>query len=211
MATRADGGTAILIFAKAPIPGFAKSRLVPALGEKRAARLHELMAHATVATVLASGLGSVELWCTPSPAHQSFQRYLDCDSLTLYEQPPGDLGTRLGYAHDLAFARHQRVVIIGTDCPCLTVAVLQQAAADLDLYDAVLVPAEDGGYVLIGLSRPCAEAFRAVDWSTARVCEQTVRGFARAQATYRLHHPLWDVDEAEDYERLVKLFPQFAV
>jgi rSAM/selenodomain-associated transferase 1 len=211
MTKPAENGTAILIFAKAPIAGYAKSRLIPTLGEHRAATLHERMTLATVADATAAAIGPVELWCTPTSDHPSFRRCRECYPISLHEQSEGDLGERLGIAHDDAFSRHRHIVIIGTDCPGITPAILHQVDTDLDRSDAVLIPAEDGGYVLIALACACRELFVDIDWSTDRVCSQTIHRFAQAGLHYRLYDPLWDVDRAEDFSRLIRLRPEYAV
>jgi glycosyltransferase A (GT-A) superfamily protein (DUF2064 family) len=93
-------------------------------------------------------------------------------------------------------------LVVGTDCPALTPAHVQQAADALQTHDAVLIPAEDGGYVLLGLRRPLASVFERVDWSTAQVSEQTRERLREAGATWVELPALWDVDEPADWQRL---------
>jgi glycosyltransferase A (GT-A) superfamily protein (DUF2064 family) len=108
------------------------------------------------------------------------------------------------------FARtpHRALLIVGTDCPVLTPAHLQQAADALQSHDAVLIPAEDGGYVLIGLRRPLPEVFKGVAWSTPRVLAQTEAQLRAAGASWRLLPALWDVDEPADWQRWQALKPR---
>jgi hypothetical protein len=113
----------------------------------------------------------------------------------------------LRYAHDAAFGAHRRIVLIGTDCPMLTVEHLIRAASSLDDHDAALVPAEDGGYVLLGLSQPCPRAFAAIDWGSDRVLAQTRARLAQAGLRVRVADPLWDVDRPQDLDRLRQCLP----
>ncbi len=98
---------------------------------------------------------------------------------------------------------HRRVLLVGTDCPALTTAHLAQAAALLDDHDAVVWPAEDGGYVLIALHRAAPELFAGVDWSTPQVMAQTRERLQQLGWRWAEPAALWDVDRAEDYDRLL--------
>jgi glycosyltransferase A (GT-A) superfamily protein (DUF2064 family) len=99
---------------------------------------------------------------------------------------------------------HMPWLVVGTDCPALTPAHLQQAADALQTHDAVLVPAEDGGYVLLGLRRPLAGVFERIDWSTQRVLAQTLERLHEAGASCMELPALWDVDEPADWQRWVR-------
>jgi len=106
--------------------------------------------------------------------------------------------------------KHDAVVLIGTDCPALTAAHLQAAAAELKHHDAVIYPAEDGGYVLLGLARPCPEAFTHVNWGSDQVFAQTMAKFAAASLHVAVRETLWDVDIPADFHRLTSTFPGWA-
>ena len=192
---------AIAIMAKAPIAGLAKTRLMPLLGADGAAALQAWLLQRTVATALAADLGPVSLWCAPDTSHPAF---VDCGRdgrLSLHLQPEGDLGQRMLVAAQ-ASATGAGVLLIGTDCPLLDVRRLRRAAAGLREHDAVLLPAEDGGYVLLGLHRVAADIFSDISWSTERVLAQTR---ARLNALgWRWEEPetLWDIDHPADYVRL---------
>jgi glycosyltransferase A (GT-A) superfamily protein (DUF2064 family) len=95
---------------------------------------------------------------------------------------------------------------VGTDCPALTPAHVQQAADALQTHDAVLIPAEDGGYVLLGLRRPLASVFERIDWSTEWVSEQTRERLRQAGATWAALPALWDVDDPADWDRFQNIF-----
>ena len=98
-------------------------------------------------------------------------------------------------------------LVIGTDCPALTPALLRLAANTLAGHDAVVVPAEDGGYVLIGMRQAAPRIFDAVDWSTGHVMAQTRARLAEMDWRWQEFAPLWDVDRGEDLERLNACFP----
>src|SRR5579885_1323623 len=147
----------IAILAKAPIPGFAKTRLIPAIGAHAAATVQERLTEQTVATACAAGLGKVTLWCAPDPTHASFRGLAARFPVVLAQQPSGDLGVRM-----LATFANGPTLATGTDCPPLTVAHLQRAAATLAQADIVVIPAEDGGYVLIGAQAAHASLLTAL-------------------------------------------------
>lgn len=197
----------IAILAKAPLAGFAKTRLIPALGAQGAARLQRAFILRTLRVAQQADLGGgVQLWCAPD-AHQRFfralQRRCDVDCLP---QPAGDLGTRM----QAATAEPGPVLLVGTDCPALTAQHLRAAADALRQGSAaVFIPAEDGGYVLVGLQQPQPGLFHGIDWSTDRVMAQT-RQRARALGVALCKLPaLWDVDTPADWARLTRL-PGFA-
>jgi rSAM/selenodomain-associated transferase 1 len=139
---------AIAIMAKAPIPGLAKTRLIPTIGAHAAAVLQEHLTERAIATALASNVGPVALWCMPDPSHASFRELVRHHKMTLKRQPDGDLGARMLAAMT---AGAGPTLVIGTDCPAITAEHLRASADALrDGADVVLIPAEDGGYVLIG-------------------------------------------------------------
>ena len=124
-----------------------------------------------------------------------------------------DLGGRMHAAVAESSAAGTLVIgtlVIGTDCPALTPDVLREAAAALREHDAVVIPAEDGGYVLIGLRQPVHAVFQHVEWSTDRVMAQTRQQLQMAGLTWRELAPLWDVDRFEDVGRVLGLFPDVA-
>ena len=192
--------TRLVIFARAPVPGACKTRLIPALGPEGAAQLHAAMVERALQTALASGLGPVELHGAPDTAHPFFQGLKASLPLTLVPQIQGDLGQRMQAAFASA---HGPTLLIGTDAPCITPAHLRACAVALaEGHDAVFLPAEDGGYGLVGLAKPCPEIFENMPWSTAKVMAETrsrLRALGRS-----CHEPatIWDVDEPADLVRL---------
>ena len=194
---------AVAVLAKAPVAGLAKTRLIPLLGAAGAARAQRSFALRTLATVRAACTGAVTLWCAPHATHRFFRALQLRHGVQCVAQPAGHLGERMQAAVDAHFAHsaYTPLLIVGTDCPALTPAHLQQAADALQQHDAVLIPAEDGGYVLVGMRRPVPLVFERVDWSTPQVLAQTRQQLRQAGATWLELPTLWDVDEPADWER----------
>lgn len=194
---------AVAVLAKAPVPGLAKTRLMPALGAAGAARAQRGFALQTLATARAAGTGPLTLWCAPDAGQRFFRALRRRHGVTAVAQAEGDLGHRMATAMATHFARAPRtpLLIVGTDCPVLTPAHLQQAADALQTHDAVLIPAEDGGYVLLGLRRPLPAVFVGVDWSTPQVLAQTRERLRDTGASWQEMPALWDVDEPADWAR----------
>ncbi len=197
----------LAILAKAPIAGLAKTRLIPALGAASAARAQRKFTRATVEVAAHAGLKPITLWCAPDPAHRFFRALKATISVDLQPQCAGDLGLRMTRAMEHHFAAHpsRPLLIIGTDCPMLAPGHLHQAARALSEHDVVLIPAEDGGYVLIGMARPVPEVFQEITWSTAQVLEQTRHRLRTAGIRWSELEPLWDVDHPEDWQRFERL------
>jgi glycosyltransferase A (GT-A) superfamily protein (DUF2064 family) len=174
----------VLVFSRAPVPGRVKTRLVPRLGEWRAARLHaRLTAHA-LRTARAASCGPVELHDTA-------------------RQRGTDLGERMHRALSRALRRHRAAIVIGSDCPALRPGDLRRAARLLaGGCDVVIAPAEDGGYVLIGARRVSPQLFSDIDWGSSRVYQTTVERLSLLAYRWRALRCLWDVDRPEDLERL---------
>ena len=197
----------IIIFAKAPTPGRVKTRLVPALGERAAAALHRQLAERTLSTALAAGLGQVELWCAPRTNDAFFTACAKRHGVGLRAQGEGDLGMRMARALEFALAEGSPGLLIGSDCPALTPEYLREAASALvNGKDAVIGPAEDGGYVLIGLARsPAAPLFVDIAWGSATGMQETRARLASGNWRWRELATLWDVDRPQDLLRLAQL------
>ncbi|WP_240787011.1 TIGR04283 family arsenosugar biosynthesis glycosyltransferase [Ramlibacter rhizophilus] len=195
---------AVAVLAKAPLPGFAKTRLIPLLGAAQAARAQRRLLGTTVRAALASRLGEVDLWCAPSTHHRSFRALSREPRVRLHAQPEGDLGARLLAAMQRHFEERPALplLIVGTDCPLLSPGLLQAAARVLGDHDAVLVPAEDGGYVLVGMRIPLPTLFEpGIAWSTDAVAAQTRERLRAGGWRWAELPALWDVDEPADWQR----------
>jgi rSAM/selenodomain-associated transferase 1 len=197
----------VLVFAKAPVPGQAKTRLAPALGERGAAELHRQLVERALRTASAAELGPVELWCAPNTQDPFFSTCAEKFGLRLRDQGEGDLGMRMSRALESALADGAPALLIGSDCPVLTAQYLRQAAAACGGGNhAVFGPTEDGGYALIGLARrPSAALFENIAWGTAAVMQQTRLRLQGLGWHWVELGALWDVDRPADLPRLRRL------
>ena len=184
--------TRIVVFAKAPVPGRVKTRLIPALGAQGAARLAREMLEATVGEALATGL-AVELCGEPDAREWHEAR----PGLALTAQGPGELGERLARAAERVLAE-EPVLLIGGDCPELDRARLGAAADALEKHEAVIHPAHDGGYTLLGLRLFDASVFEGIEWSTSVVAVQTIAKIRALGWSLDARATLRDVDEPAD-------------
>lgn len=202
MATRrvAPDAVEIAVMAKAPRAGYAKTRLIAALGAAAAARLQRRMTLRTLAAAHAADIGPVTLWCAPDIQQRFFQALQRHCGIALRPQPDLDLGRRM--AQIFAAGGERPLLLLGSDCPALEPRHLQQAACALRAgEDAVFITTEDGGYVLVGLRRPCPELFEGIDWSSAGVMAQTRRRLSARALRWQEIAQLWDVDRIEDVAR----------
>lgn len=192
----------IIIFAKAPVAGLAKTRLIPALGEQGAANLAKKLLQHTVMQAHCTDVGIVELCVTPSLHHEVWNELSIPKSIEWSEQGEGDLGARMASAASLANLRGESVLLIGTDCPSLTADVLRRAVHALDTHDSVLVPAFDGGYVLLGLNKFDPSLFFNMTWSVNTVAQETRRRIHDLAWSLKLLNMLHDIDNPEDLQQL---------
>ena len=200
--TRRPEAARIAVFAKAPVPGAVKTRLASLLGADGAASLHAGLVRQALASAVRSGVGPVELWCAPDERHEFFAACAVQFGARLRCQQGADLGERMRHAFETVLGEGAALVLIGSDCPAITAGALDSAATALRRHDAVIAPAEDGGYVLVGLSRPCAPLFDGVDWGTGAVMAQTRERLALSRQPWLELPTLWDVDRPEDYARM---------
>ena len=199
--------TRIVVFAKAPLAGLAKTRLIPALGAEGAAELARQMLNHTLEQTLAAGANAVELCMSPAPSDPSWHGVTLPDSVERTSQGDGDLGTRMSRAMDRALALGRgAVLLMGTDCPGLTAAHIAQASQKIEQNDAVLLPACDGGYVLIGLRAPCPDLFTDMAWSTPVVAFETLHRMASCGLRVWQGPLLNDIDEPADLAYLPSSF-----
>ena len=197
--------TPIVVFAKAPVPGRAKTRLIPALGATGAVRLQEAMIERTLRTARAAGLGSIELCCAPDTSHPFFAGCAERHGVTLTAQGGGNLGTRMLAAFERVVGASGPTLLVGTDCPALTPDHLRTAAMALATgFDAVFTPAEDGGYVLAGLARVARSLFEDIAWGSADVMRTTRLRLTALGWRWRELGELWDVDRPDDLVRLAR-------
>jgi rSAM/selenodomain-associated transferase 1 len=192
----------IAIFARAPVAGAAKTRLIPRLGAEGAAALQHALIHRALQTAVAAKVGSVSLWCAPDCEHPAFVGCSEQFGVSLYPQRGTDLGARMFHAFS-RLCRRGAALVIGTDCPALTAAELRTAGEALRRgNDAVFVPAEDGGYVLVGLRHAIASLFYGMPWGTDRVMDHTRTRLRNAGLRWHELPTSWDVDRPEDIDHL---------
>lgn len=194
----------IAILARAPVPGAAKTRLIPALGANGAAALHTWMLWRSVATARAAGLGPVHLFCAGDIDHPAFLACANGGAVSRHAQAEGDLGLRMWRAAEHA-ATPAGVIVIGTDCPALTPDHLCGVARDLERQQAVVIPAEDGGYVLIAMRQPAPELFADIRWGGPEVMAVTRQRLTTLGWHWAEPEVLWDVDRPEDVARLKRM------
>ncbi|MBN2321440.1 MAG: TIGR04283 family arsenosugar biosynthesis glycosyltransferase [Acidobacteria bacterium] len=193
----------ILIFTRFPVPGQVKTRLVPALGQKEAARLHRRMTELILARVRSIRSESVPrdieiAVCYSGARRQDFRAWLGRD-IQYVRQSSGDIGKRMQAAFQSAFHRGAKhVLAVGSDIPDLSCGILGKALLGLQDHDTVLGPATDGGYYLIGMKSPHPELFVNKDWGTARVCDQTRSAIRDLALTLTELPVLQDMDRPED-------------
>ena len=190
--------TRIVIFAKAPIPGRVKTRLIPALGEKGAAELALRMLNDTVAEAIAANLLIPELCTDPHPMEPEWAPYLPRAQLRFTGQSEGDLGARMAPVAKRTIQLEENILLIGTDCPALDRLRLRAAARELAEHDAFIHPTEDGGYALLGLRRFDRSLFENIAWSTSEVAATTIARIEALGWSLRVGETLRDIDEPGD-------------
>ncbi len=192
----------IIIFTKAAQPGFTKTRLIPALGKQGAADLAKRMLTHTLNQSLEANVGSVEICVTPPPTDAIWQDFAISDELEYSDQGKGDLGERLSRVTRRVIDNGESVLLIGTDCIQLTATHLQQAKDSLRYFDSILIPATDGGYVLLGLNFFHPSLFESVKWSTGTVCAETIDRLKKLGRSVRNFPSMHDIDEPGDLKFL---------
>ena len=194
--------TSVIVFAKAPVAGLAKTRLAPALGAAGAAALADRLLRHALAQARAADLGPVELCAAPDASHPALREAAAACGAALSEQGPGDLGQRMHRALARHLERHDHALLMGSDVPSLDAALLRQAAAALQDHDLVFVPALDGGYALVGQSRADPRWFHDMTWSHARVMADTRERLQEAGMRWCELPPVPDIDEPADLAHL---------
>lgn len=194
---------AVGVFARAPVPGQTKTRLISALGPEGAADLATQMLRQALRVALEADVGPVTLWAAGDAEHPLLRQLAHEAGVKIQPQADGDLGERMWRAlAAMQTAACPRSLVIGSDVPALQATHLQDAARSLGRHDVVLLPADDGGYVLIGCNASPSAPFRDVAWGTGRVLEQTRRRCQTSGLCLWEGPTLWDVDRPEDLLRL---------
>lgn len=194
--------TRIIIFAKAPRPGFAKTRLIPALGEQGAAALARQMLLRTLQEALAADIGTVELCVTPAIADAAWRDIPLPPDITITEQGEGDLGARMARAAQRAVGQGESAILIGTDCVEMSAELLYEASQILRGHDVVIHCTTDGGYALLGLNHFSHFLFVDMSWSTDSVAGITLDRLGELGWSVHVGQMLHDVDEPHDLKYL---------
>lgn len=192
----------LIVFAKYPEPGMVKTRLARQIGPEAAALVYRTCARLVLDAVVPEGPQEYELILACWPADRAGATALWLDrNLQITCQQGEDLGSRMHHAFTAGFAGgHTKIIIIGTDCPALTREIIGQGFACLDRDEAVLGPAADGGYYLIGLRRAEAALFKNISWGTDRVAGQTMARLRASGMTCSLLPKLRDIDRMDDLD-----------
>ena len=190
--------TRIIVFAKAPQPGFAKTRLIPALGEQGAAELARRMLFDTLREASAANIGVVELCVTPAIHDPAWHDVPLPSGIEVSEQGVGELGVRLARAAERALYNFGQVLLIGTDCVEMSASMLREAAQALQTHDAIMHGTVDGGYALLGLRRYSPSLFGDIPWSTGAVASITLARIGQLGWAVHIGQVLHDVDEPQD-------------
>jgi len=199
----------VVVFAKAPVPGQVKTRLAKVYTPEAAAMLHAALTERALETAISSGL-DVVLYAAPDTSHPYFATCVEDFGVALEAQlRDGDLGERMLAAMEHTLRNHECVIIIGADCPALTTKHFYQVLAQFEVEkpDVVLIPAEDGGYVLIAARRTHADMFAGIAWGTDTVLARQRAALQAAGLTWSELDTLWDVDRPADLPRLAALRP----
>ncbi|HID82888.1 MAG TPA: glycosyltransferase [Chromatiales bacterium] len=194
----------ILVFAKAPVAGQVKTRLILALGAEGAAALQRRLLHRTLQLTTSSRL-STELWCSPTKNHPAFNEFHQHYNVEWENQHGSNLGERMSHAFSKTLCSVDAAILIGNDCPELRKNHLQSAFEKLDQgNDVVLGPARDGGYVLIGLKQSLPGLFKNIPWGSAQVLSATREKIRESKLNWSELPTTHDLDRPSDLE----LFPE---
>lgn len=192
----------IAILAKAPRPGFAKTRLIPALGAHGAAELAARMLRTTLNAAVEAGVGTVELCVTPDIDDDAWAGIDIPAGIEVSTQGDGDIGVRMSRIARRAHTQGEGLLLIGTDCAEMSATLLRDAATLLVDADAVLHPTADGGYALLALNRYDQRLFMDIAWSTGSVADTTVGRLAELGWRAHVGRILHDIDEPNDMKWL---------
>ena len=194
--------TVILLFAKAPVEGKVNTRLIPAIGVQAATKLQHNLIHQRLSMLKQANLCAVTLMCSPDVQHDYFVHCKQHYPISLLAQSGADLGARMLNAIKQALQQYKYCIVIGTDAPALDEVFIRQAIEHLKTEsEVVFVPAEDGGYVLVGLQKPYEFLFQDISWGSAKVMRQARHKLNENSISFNELATCWDIDRLEDYQR----------
>ncbi len=197
--------TVILVFAKAPVEGDVNTRLISDIGVQAATQLQYDLVHQRLTMLTQSKLADVILMCSPDEKQNFF---LQCEKkylVKLRKQMGCNLGERMMNGVREALTRYKHCIVIGTDAPALDTYLIQQAINTLhNDTNVVFVPAEDGGYVLVGMQQCHDVLFQDINWGASEVMQQSRARLNKINISYKELETCWDVDRLEDYQRYLE-------
>ena len=185
-------------FAREPVPGLVKTRMLPELSPEQACELHRELVYWTSQVLTGAHLGRVELSVAGNVSSPLFQQCEGLGVKAVNRQVGKDLGERMYNALAEGLERFSKVILVGSDSPQIDTHYLQSAITKLDDADVVLGPAKDGGYVLIGVSDIDKRWFEGVEWGSANVFAETLARFVLTSAQWQPLDVLQDIDRPED-------------
>lgn len=195
----------IIIFAREPVAGQVKTRLIPALGKEGASQLYCRLLDYAVNNALNSGLAAVNICITPESKSAYFKQQSYANSIEFSIQEGDDLGMRMQHALLFALQHYKTAILIGTDCPFLEKSDLQQAILALQTHDMVFSPASDGGYVLVGANKMDEMVFTNINWGSGDVMSQTRQALKASKLSWQELREQHDIDEPADLKYLARL------
>jgi rSAM/selenodomain-associated transferase 1 len=196
--------TRLLVFSKSPQLGCVKTRMQPTLPINFSIDLHKSLINYCLSEWLKSNVCPIDCWVAGDMS--IFQETFSHKNLdTLYQQEGQDLGERMFYAADSALINNEAVILVGTDCPFIDVDYLLSACKALKSHDVVIGPAEDGGYVLLGLKVAARSLFDGISWGQPSVFEDTIKAINALGLSSLCLPRLSDIDYPEDLKHLSRL------
>ena len=198
----------LIIFAKPPIAGQVKTRLIPAIGAEGSRKLYEQLLEHVLGVASRLPQVRVELWWS-APIDEQCRVYCNRYGFTMRQQQGKDLGERMLHALATSLETAECAVLIGSDCPEYDVDYLNEAFHALRQHDAVLGPAADGGYVLIGTKQSDSQLFQNIPWSTDEVLSSTKQRLEVMGWGWKELSTLHDVDEVADFDHFDYLREQY--
>jgi len=198
----------LIIFIKAPEPGFCKTRLIPFLSAEAASEFYKTLVETCFNNIQSVNDTDISIYTYPDITHPFIKQLSQQHSTTCHLQSGETLGDRMFNALDTSLQTYERSVLIGTDCPVLDKSYLDQAFKALDQHDMVLGPADDGGYVLIGATKIDCHLFNNINWGTETVLQQSLNNANKTKYKTHLLATLWDVDTPDDYIKYQNLIQQ---
>lgn len=187
----------LIVMTKTPQAGKVKTRMQPKLTEEQSAQLQDALIKQVMGEWRKSPY-SIDLWFSGN------KNYFQKETCHKYAQVDGDLGVKMSAAIKQAFNNDnlEGVIVVGTDCPFIDKACLSAVEECLRVNDVVIVPALDGGYVLIAMNDFYPELFQGIDWGTDKVFKQSCQRILTLGLSYQVLEAVPDIDLVEDLKYL---------